>query len=68
MDLKTQYQHLKPAIDARLHSVFDHGQYIMGPEVAELEAALAAYVSSPGRLQTRFLNKSGRCFCHSFMA
>lgn len=25
-------------------------------------------MSSPGRLLTRFLNKSGRCFCHSFMA
>ncbi|TDR80184.1 DegT/DnrJ/EryC1/StrS family aminotransferase [Paludibacterium purpuratum] len=44
IDLKAQYQHLKPAIDARIQSVLDHGQYIMGPEVAELEAQLAAFV------------------------
>jgi UDP-2-acetamido-2-deoxy-ribo-hexuluronate aminotransferase len=44
IDLKTQYQHLKNDIDARIHAVLDHGQYIMGPEVAELEAQLAAYV------------------------
>lgn len=44
IDLKTQYQHLKTDIDARIHAVLDHGQYIMGPEVAELEAQLAAYV------------------------
>jgi UDP-2-acetamido-2-deoxy-ribo-hexuluronate aminotransferase len=44
IDLKTQYQHLKQDIDARIHAVLDHGQYIMGPEVAELEAQLAEYV------------------------
>jgi UDP-2-acetamido-2-deoxy-ribo-hexuluronate aminotransferase len=43
-DLKTQYQALKPAVDARIQRVVDHGQYILGPEVAELEAALAARV------------------------
>ncbi|MEO6407975.1 MAG: DegT/DnrJ/EryC1/StrS family aminotransferase [Burkholderiaceae bacterium] len=41
-DLKAQYAALKPAIDARIQRVLDHGQYIMGPEVAELEAALAS--------------------------
>lgn len=46
IDLKAQYQHLKPAIDARIHAVLDHGQYIMGPEVAELEAGLAAYTGA----------------------
>lgn len=44
IDLKAQYQHLKADIDARIHAVLDHGQYIMGPEVAELERELAAYV------------------------
>jgi len=44
IDLKAQYQHLKPAIDARIQSVLDHGQYIMGPEVAELEQQLADFV------------------------
>jgi UDP-2-acetamido-2-deoxy-ribo-hexuluronate aminotransferase len=41
-DLKSQYAALKPSIDARIQRVLDHGQYIMGPEVQELEAALAA--------------------------
>lgn len=44
IDLKTQYQQLKSQIDARIHKVLDHGQYIMGPEVAELEERLATYV------------------------
>ena len=41
-DLKAQYAALKSSIDARIQCVLDHGQYIMGPEVAEMEAALAA--------------------------
>ena len=41
-DLKAQYAALKTRIDARIQRVLDHGQYIMGPEVAELESALAA--------------------------
>ncbi|MDH4050820.1 MAG: DegT/DnrJ/EryC1/StrS family aminotransferase [Rubrivivax sp.] len=45
-DLKAQYAALKPAIDARIQRVLDHGQYIMGPEVAELETALAAFTGS----------------------
>jgi UDP-2-acetamido-2-deoxy-ribo-hexuluronate aminotransferase len=44
IDLKSQYAALKTSIDARIQRVLDHGQYIMGPEVAELEAALARYV------------------------
>ena len=44
IDLKTQYQHYKQAIDAGIHRVLDHGQFIHGPEVAELETTLAAYV------------------------
>lgn len=45
-DLKSQYAALKPRIDARIQRVLDHGQYIMGPEVKELEAALAAFTGS----------------------
>jgi UDP-2-acetamido-2-deoxy-ribo-hexuluronate aminotransferase len=41
IDLKSQYAALKTSIDARIQRVLDHGQYIMGPEVAELEQALA---------------------------
>jgi UDP-2-acetamido-2-deoxy-ribo-hexuluronate aminotransferase len=43
IDLKTQYQALKPQIQARIDAVLEHGQYIMGPEVKELEDMLAAY-------------------------
>jgi len=41
--VRPQYARLKPAIDARIQAVLDHGRFIMGPEVAELEAALAAF-------------------------
>ncbi|USD60285.1 DegT/DnrJ/EryC1/StrS family aminotransferase [Vibrio sp. SCSIO 43140] len=44
IDLQAQYQHLKTRIDKRIHDVLDHGQYIMGPEVFELEEKLAEYV------------------------
>lgn len=44
IDLKQQYRRLKPAIDQRMQAVLDHGQYVMGPEVAELEEKLAAFV------------------------
>lgn len=42
-DLQTQYQSLKPEIDAGIQRVLDHGRFIMGPEVAELEAALSDF-------------------------
>jgi len=44
IDLAAQYNHLKEKIDARIHQVLDHGKYIMGPEVSELEDKLADYV------------------------
>ncbi len=44
IDLKTQYQALKPQIQERINRVLDHGQYIMGPEVFELEERLAEYI------------------------
>ncbi|WP_257326412.1 DegT/DnrJ/EryC1/StrS family aminotransferase [Pseudoalteromonas rhizosphaerae] len=44
IDLAAQYQHLKTKIDARIKTVLDHGNYIMGPEVQELEDELAKYV------------------------
>lgn len=46
IDLKAQYQHLKADIDARIHAVLDHGQYIMGPEVKEVEQRLAEYTGA----------------------
>ncbi|MDG1164049.1 MAG: aminotransferase class I/II-fold pyridoxal phosphate-dependent enzyme, partial [Porticoccaceae bacterium] len=44
IDLAAQYLHLKSKIDSRIQAVLDHGQYIMGPEVGELEQELAEYV------------------------
>lgn len=45
-DLKTQYQRLKSDIDARILNVLNHGKYILGPEVAELEERLAQYTGA----------------------
>jgi UDP-2-acetamido-2-deoxy-ribo-hexuluronate aminotransferase len=45
-DLKVQYQRLKTDIDAGIQRVLDHGQYILGPEVTELEEKLAAYTGA----------------------
>ena len=45
-DLQTQYRALKREVDERIQRVLGHGQYIMGPEVGELEAALAAYTGA----------------------
>lgn len=44
IDLAAQYQQLKTKIDARIKTVLEHGNYIMGPEVQELEGELANYV------------------------
>lgn len=46
VDLKAQYKHLKSSIDARIHAVIDHSQFVMGPEVAELEQALSCRTGS----------------------
>ncbi|MDG4647143.1 DegT/DnrJ/EryC1/StrS aminotransferase family protein [Roseibacterium sp. SDUM158017] len=43
IDLAAQQARLRSQIDARIAAVLDHGQYIMGPEVAELEHKLAAF-------------------------
>ena len=44
IDLAAQYKHLQKKIDKRIKNVLEHGQYIMGPEVRELEERLADYV------------------------
>ena len=41
IDLKSQYAALRDDINRRIQRVLDHGQYIMGPEVAELEQRLS---------------------------
>ncbi len=44
IDLKSQFKHLEKDIRARMDAVFEHGNFIMGPEVKELEEKLAAFV------------------------
>lgn len=44
IDLKAQQKRIKGQLDARIQKVLAHGNYIMGPEVKELEERLAAYV------------------------
>lgn len=44
IDLAAQYRHLQTKIDARIRNVLEHGKYIMGPEVGELEKKLSDYV------------------------
>jgi UDP-2-acetamido-2-deoxy-ribo-hexuluronate aminotransferase len=44
IDLVSQQKRMRDRIEGRIKKVLDHGQYIMGPEVKELEEKLAAYV------------------------
>ncbi len=46
IDLKAQQLRIKAQIDANIAKVLSHGGYILGPEVAELEARLAEYVGA----------------------
>ncbi|MEA9601195.1 DegT/DnrJ/EryC1/StrS family aminotransferase [Polynucleobacter sp. MG-28-Ekke-A2] len=46
IDLKAQYEALKPQIQERINRVLEHGQYIMGPEVRELEERLEQYTGA----------------------
>ena len=44
VDLKAQQKRIRADIDTRLKNVLDHGQYILGPEVGQMEQALAEFV------------------------
>ncbi len=44
VDLKKQQEGIREDIERRINTVLDHGKYIMGPEIAELEKQLADYV------------------------
>lgn len=46
IDLKTQYKKIEKEIQKRINTVLDHGVYIMGPEIQELEERLAEFVQS----------------------
>lgn len=43
IDLKTQYQRVESSVRAGIDAVLDHGAYIMGPEIAELEQRLSSF-------------------------
>jgi UDP-2-acetamido-2-deoxy-ribo-hexuluronate aminotransferase len=46
VDLKTQQDVLRPELEQGLHRVLHHGQYILGPEVTELERRLALFTGA----------------------
>ncbi|MBJ8438537.1 DegT/DnrJ/EryC1/StrS family aminotransferase [Acinetobacter lactucae] len=46
IDLKAQQNRIKDKIDVGIQNVLTHGQYILGPEVIELEEKLASYVGA----------------------
>src|SRR3546814_3373450 len=46
IDLQAQRFRIAAEIDAAIRAVLDHGQYIMGPEAAALETALAAFAGA----------------------
>lgn len=46
VDLASQQNRLRGEIEAAIARVLAHGQYILGPEVAELEERLAAYAGA----------------------
>ena len=46
IDLKAQQKLIRHKIDERIKTVLDHGQYILGPEVKELERKLSIYTNS----------------------
>mgnify|MGYP001219525390 FL=1 len=43
LDLKTQQKRIRKPLEKRINKILDHGAYIMGPEVFELEDKLADY-------------------------
>jgi UDP-2-acetamido-2-deoxy-ribo-hexuluronate aminotransferase len=46
IDLVSQQKRIRGKIESRIGKVLDHGQFIMGPEVGELEKELSAYVGT----------------------
>ena len=44
IDLKSQQKLIREDLEQRIKTVLDHGRYILGPEVVELEERLADYV------------------------
>lgn len=55
IDLKAQYKLIEPEILSSIQNVLNHGQYIMGPEVATLEKQLADFIG----VRHAIVNSSG---------
>jgi dTDP-4-amino-4,6-dideoxygalactose transaminase len=47
IDLAAQQRRIRRQLEERIRKVLDHGQYILGPEIRELEEKLAAFVKMP---------------------
>ena len=52
IDLGAQQAQIRPKIDEALQKVLNHGQYIMGPEIAELETQLAQFTNTRHAIST----------------
>jgi UDP-2-acetamido-2-deoxy-ribo-hexuluronate aminotransferase len=50
IDLAAQQKRIRPQIEAGFKRILDHGQYILGPEIGELEKKLAAFTGVPHAL------------------
>lgn len=46
IDLKTQYREVEDAVRSGIDAVLEHGKYIMGPEITELESKLADFAGT----------------------
>lgn len=46
IDLKAQLRTIRAPVNERIHKVLDHGQFILGPEVTEMEKRLATYTGA----------------------
>ena len=50
IDLKAQQDRIREDLNRRIQKVLEHGQYIMGPEVKELETALEQKTGKPAEI------------------
>lgn len=46
IDLQAQYHRIKDDVDRRMHAVLDHGKYVNGPEIVEMEQRLADFTGA----------------------
>ena len=46
IDLKAQLRSIRAPVNERIQKVLDHGQFILGPEVGEMEQRLEAFTGA----------------------